>query len=132
MTLFLLMVVIVALLSQFCNLALSDIIVLPLAFLPTWWALLQNSQVGRLLMKALGLWEFVKMVARFYDCLMGLVIFFLVIVCSWFSSVSEFQTRFYTNWYDTHTIFDIMSLGFYILRWSVYYSKTLYYDEIYN
>ncbi|EFH50260.1 hypothetical protein ARALYDRAFT_910090 [Arabidopsis lyrata subsp. lyrata] len=97
MTLFLLMVVIVALLSQFCNLALSNIIVLPLAFLPTGWALLQNSQVGRLLMKALGLWEFVKMVARFYDCLMGLVIFFLVIVCSWFSSVSEFQTRFYTN-----------------------------------
>ncbi|CAL9231020.1 unnamed protein product [Arabidopsis halleri] len=97
MTLFLLMVVMVAFLGQFCTLALSDIIVLLLAFLPTRWALLQISQVGRPLMKALGLWETVKMVARFYDCLMGLFIFFPSIVCSWFSLVSEFQTQLLFN-----------------------------------
>ncbi|KAG7551365.1 1-3-beta-glucan synthase subunit FKS1-like domain-1 [Arabidopsis thaliana x Arabidopsis arenosa] len=97
MTLFVLMVAMVVLLGQFCNLALSDIIVLPLVFLPTGWALLQISQVGRPLMKALGLWELVKMFARFYDCLMGLVIFFPLIVCSWFPSVSEFQTRLLFN-----------------------------------
>ncbi|ESQ51131.1 hypothetical protein EUTSA_v10022518mg [Eutrema salsugineum] len=90
-------VVIVGMLFHFLKLTVGDIMQSLLAFLPTGWALLQISQVGRQLMKAVGMWGSVKALARGYEYIMGVVIFMPVTVLAWFPFVSEFQTRLLFN-----------------------------------
>ncbi|KAL1224859.1 Callose synthase 5 [Cardamine amara subsp. amara] len=90
-------VVIVGMLFHFLKLTVGDILQSLLAFLPTGWALLQISQVGRQLMKAVGMWGSVKALARGYEYIMGVVIFMPVTVLAWFPFVSEFQTRLLFN-----------------------------------
>ncbi|CAA7013300.1 unnamed protein product [Microthlaspi erraticum] len=90
-------VVIVGMLFHFLKLTVGDIMQSLLAFLPTGWALLQISQVGRQLMKAVGMWGSVKALARGYEYIMGVVIFMPVTILAWFPFVSEFQTRLLFN-----------------------------------
>ncbi|XP_009112237.1 callose synthase 5 [Brassica rapa] len=90
-------VVIVGMLFHFLKLTVGDILQSFLAFLPTGWALLQISQVGRTLMKAVGMWGSVKALARGYEYIMGVVIFMPVTILAWFPFVSEFQTRLLFN-----------------------------------
>ncbi|CAN8270758.1 unnamed protein product [Cochlearia groenlandica] len=90
-------VVIVGMLFHFLKLTVGDIMQSLLAFLPTGWALLQISQVGKQLMKGIGMWGSVKALARGYEYIMGVVIFMPVTVLAWFPFVSEFQTRLLFN-----------------------------------
>ncbi|KAG9441282.1 hypothetical protein H6P81_017136 [Aristolochia fimbriata] len=97
LVLFLGTIAIVCVMFVFLNLTVGDIFASLLAFIPTGWALLQIAQACRPLVKALGMWGSVKALARGYEYLMGLVIFFPVAVLAWFPFVSEFQTRLLFN-----------------------------------
>ncbi|KAF6137877.1 hypothetical protein GIB67_014006 [Kingdonia uniflora] len=90
-------IVTLVILFTLLNLTVGDIFASLLAFIPTGWALLQISQACRPVMKALGLWESVKALARGYEYMSGLVIFAPVAVLAWFPFVSEFQTRLLFN-----------------------------------
>jgi len=47
--------------------------------------------------KALGLWDSVREIARMYDAGMGAIIFVPIVFFSWFPFVSTFQSRFLFN-----------------------------------
>ncbi|KAJ0816791.1 putative 1,3-beta-glucan synthase [Helianthus annuus] len=80
-----------------CGLTYSDIFVSFLAFLPTGWAFLLIGQACRPYIKDRGLWDSITEMGRAYEWLMGLAIFLPIAVLSWFSFVSEFQTRLLFN-----------------------------------
>ncbi|KAF8043493.1 hypothetical protein BT93_A1723 [Corymbia citriodora subsp. variegata] len=80
-----------------CGLVVSDIFAAVLAFLPSGWALILIGQACRPLLKALGLWDSLKELARAYEFVMGLLLFMPVAILSWFPFVSEFQTRLLFN-----------------------------------
>ncbi|KAI4364325.1 hypothetical protein MLD38_020433 [Melastoma candidum] len=90
-------IVTLGMLFAFLSLTVGDIFASLLAFLPTGWALLQISQACRPLVKGLGMWGSVKALARGYEYIMGIIIFFPVAVLAWFPFVSEFQTRLLFN-----------------------------------
>ncbi|KAM0048460.1 putative 1,3-beta-glucan synthase [Helianthus debilis subsp. tardiflorus] len=80
-----------------CGLTYSDIFVSFLAFLPTGWAFLLIGQACRPYIKDRGLWDSITEMGHAYEWLMGLAIFLPIAVLSWFSFVSEFQTRLLFN-----------------------------------
>jgi callose synthase len=49
------------------------------------------------LFKWIGFWDSLKELARAYEYIMGLLLFMPIAILSWFSFVSEFQTRLLFN-----------------------------------
>ncbi|KAH7287599.1 hypothetical protein KP509_32G064600 [Ceratopteris richardii] len=74
-----------------------DIFVGALAFLPSGWAVVQMAQVCRPLVQKVGMWDSVKALARFYEYLIGLVLFVPVATLAWFPFISDFQARILFN-----------------------------------
>ncbi|CAL5210331.1 unnamed protein product [Lathyrus oleraceus] len=79
------------------DLSVSDIFASILAFVPTGWGILSIAAAWKPVMKKLGLWKFVRSIARLYDAAMGMLIFVPIAFFSWFPFVSTFQTRLMFN-----------------------------------
>ncbi|XP_051127343.1 callose synthase 5-like isoform X2 [Andrographis paniculata] len=82
---------------NFADLTVGDIFVSLLGFLPTGWALLQIAQACRKTVKAMGMWDSVKSLAKAYEYIMCIAIFAPVATLAWFPFVNEFQTRLLFN-----------------------------------
>ncbi|KAL6551931.1 Callose synthase 5 [Orobanche gracilis] len=82
---------------KFLELTVGDIFASLLGFLPTGWALLQDSTSLPAYSEGIRSMGSVKALARGYEYLMGLVIFAPVAILAWFPFVSEFQTRLLFN-----------------------------------
>lgn len=125
--LFILLIAGVVLSIVYTPLSLGDVFASLLALLPTGWGILSVSShsacicfegvvvlVGcwffshirflmqiclaiRPVVEKLRLWKSVRAFARFYDALMGMLIFVPIAVLSWFPFVSTFQTRLVFN-----------------------------------
>ncbi|XP_034915011.1 callose synthase 7 [Populus alba] len=80
-----------------CGLTVQDLFAAILAFMPTGWALLLIGQACMSLFKWIGFWDSMKELARAYEYIMGLLLFMPIAILSWFSFVSEFQTRLLFN-----------------------------------
>ncbi|KAJ6938903.1 callose synthase 7-like [Populus alba x Populus x berolinensis] len=80
-----------------CGLTVQDLFAAILAFMPTGWALLLIGQACMTLFKWIGFWDSMKELARAYEYIMGLLLFMPIAILSWFSFVSEFQTRLLFN-----------------------------------
>ncbi|KAH8515571.1 hypothetical protein Peur_047053 [Populus x canadensis] len=80
-----------------CGLTIQDLFAAILAFMPTGWALLLIGQACMRLFKWIGFWDSLKELARAYEYIMGLLLFMPIAILSWFSFVSEFQTRLLFN-----------------------------------
>uniref|UniRef100_A0A2K2BE63 1,3-beta-glucan synthase n=1 Tax=Populus trichocarpa TaxID=3694 RepID=A0A2K2BE63_POPTR len=80
-----------------CGLTIQDLFAAILAFMPTGWALLLIGQACMSLFKWIGFWDSLKELARAYEYIMGLLLFMPIAILSWFSFVSEFQTRLLFN-----------------------------------
>jgi callose synthase len=59
--------------------------------------LLQVAQVLKRIIKTIGLWSYVKTLARGYHIAIGFLLFSPVLLLAWFPFVSEFQTRIIFN-----------------------------------
>ncbi|XP_058774455.1 callose synthase 9-like [Vicia villosa] len=79
------------------DLSVTDIFASILAFVPTGWGILSIAAAWKPVMKKLGLWKFVRSIARLYDAAMGMLIFVPIAFFSWFPFVSTFQTRLMFN-----------------------------------
>jgi callose synthase len=79
------------------DLSVPDIFASILAFIPTGWGILSIAAAWKPVMKWLGLWKFVRSIARLYDAGMGMLIFVPIAFFSWFPFVSTFQTRLMFN-----------------------------------
>ncbi|CAH1440897.1 unnamed protein product [Lactuca virosa] len=79
------------------HMTIKDIIVCILAFLPTGWGLLLISQALRPFFQRSGLWSSIRTLAKYYEIIMGLLLFTPVAFLAWFPFVSEFQTRMIFN-----------------------------------
>ncbi|KAI3865921.1 hypothetical protein MKX03_024071 [Papaver bracteatum] len=84
-------------LSIVCELSPKDLIICSLAFLPTGWGLTLIAQAVRPKIQQFGLWEFVVVLAQFYDYGMGVVLFAPMAALAWLPIISAFQTRFLFN-----------------------------------
>ncbi|XP_020701852.1 callose synthase 7 isoform X1 [Dendrobium catenatum] len=80
-----------------CGLTITDVFASILGFMPTGWSIILIGQMLRPMMKKLGFWDSIKELGRAYEYVMGLIILIPVAVLSWFSFVSEFQTRLLFN-----------------------------------
>ncbi|XP_077236924.1 glucan synthase-like 8 [Tasmannia lanceolata] len=87
----------IALTVLFTNLSIPDLFACILAFIPTGWAILSLAIAWSGVVKALGLWDSVREVARLYDAGMGIIIFSPVALLSWFPFISTFQSRLLFN-----------------------------------
>ncbi|KAK8658810.1 hypothetical protein V6N13_029031 [Hibiscus sabdariffa] len=90
-------IVTISMLFYLLDLTIGDIFQSILAFVPTGWALLQISQACRTLVKGIGMWGSVKSLARWYEYMMGVLLFAPIAILAWFPFVSEFQTRLLFN-----------------------------------
>ncbi|KAL2634599.1 hypothetical protein R1flu_006078 [Riccia fluitans] len=90
-------VTIVIVLFLFARLSVGDLFASLLAFLPTGWGLLMIAQAARPIVAPTGMWDSVKALARAYEFIMGICIFFPIAMLAWFPFVSEFQTRLLFN-----------------------------------
>ncbi|KAL4347308.1 hypothetical protein GQ457_17G019710 [Hibiscus cannabinus] len=90
-------IVTISMLFYLLDLTIGDIFQSILAFVPTGWALLQMSQACRTLVKGIGMWGSVKSLARWYEYMMGVLLFAPIAILAWFPFVSEFQTRLLFN-----------------------------------
>ncbi|CAK8574407.1 unnamed protein product [Lathyrus sativus] len=79
------------------DLSVTDVFASILAFVPTGWGILSIAAAWKPVMKKLGLWKFVRSIARLYDAAMGMLIFVPIAFFSWFPFVSTFQTRLMFN-----------------------------------
>ncbi|CAJ2631142.1 unnamed protein product [Trifolium pratense] len=79
------------------DLSVPDIFACILAFIPTGWGILSIAAAWKPVMKRLGLWKFIRSIARLYDAGMGMLIFVPIAFFSWFPFVSTFQTRLMFN-----------------------------------
>lgn len=79
------------------DLSVPDIFASILAFIPTGWGILSIAAAWKPVMKRLGLWKFIRSLARLYDAGMGMLIFVPIAFFSWFPFVSTFQTRLMFN-----------------------------------
>ncbi|KAG5250650.1 GLUCAN SYNTHASE family protein [Salix suchowensis] len=79
------------------GLTIQDLFAAILAFMPTGWAILLIGQACRNLFKWIRFWDSMKELARAYEYIMGLLLFMPIAILSWFSFVSEFQTRLLFN-----------------------------------
>ncbi|KAK9132483.1 hypothetical protein Scep_012011 [Stephania cephalantha] len=80
-----------------CSLTISDVFASILGFMPTGWAFILVGQASRPLLKHIGFWDSIQELARAYEYVMGIIIFLPIAILSWFSFVSEFQTRLLFN-----------------------------------
>ncbi|CAL5059049.1 unnamed protein product [Urochloa decumbens] len=81
----------------FLHMALRDILVCFLAFLPTGWGILLIAQACKPLARRVGLWGSVRALARVYEIIMGVLLHTPITILAWFPFVSEFQTRMLFN-----------------------------------
>ncbi|CAN1827742.1 Callose synthase 1 [Linum perenne] len=79
------------------HMTLQDVVVCILAFMPTGWGLLLIAQACKPLIQQAGFWGSVRVLARGYEIVMGLLLFIPVAFLAWFPFVSEFQTRMLFN-----------------------------------
>lgn len=79
------------------DLSVPDVFASILAFIPTGWGILSIAAAWKPVMKRLGLWKFIRSLARLYDAGMGMLIFVPIAFFSWFPFVSTFQTRLMFN-----------------------------------
>ncbi|GAU12085.1 hypothetical protein TSUD_00510 [Trifolium subterraneum] len=79
------------------DLSVPDIFASILAFIPTGWGILSIAAAWKPVVKRLGLWKFIRSIARLYDAGMGMLIFVPIAFFSWFPFVSTFQTRLMFN-----------------------------------
>ncbi|KAH7332248.1 hypothetical protein KP509_20G078000 [Ceratopteris richardii] len=96
-TVFVLLLVALALLIVLTALSFGDIFASLLALIPTGWAILSIAITWKPVVKRLGLWKSIRTIARFYDAAMGMVVFFPIALLSWFPFVSTFQNRLLFN-----------------------------------
>ncbi|CAK9143491.1 unnamed protein product [Ilex paraguariensis] len=87
----------VCLVVIFTNLTIPDLFASILAFIPTGWAILCLAVTWKGIVRSLGLWDSVREFARMYDAGMGVIIFYPIVVLSWFPFVSTFQSRLLFN-----------------------------------
>ncbi|RCV46752.1 hypothetical protein SEVIR_9G560600v4 [Setaria viridis] len=90
-------IAILIVLIVFLHMALRDIFVCFLAFLPTGWGILLIAQACKPLARRVGLWGSVRALARAYEIIMGVLLFTPITILAWFPFVSEFQTRMLFN-----------------------------------
>lgn len=79
------------------HMTVRDIVAIILAFMPTGWGILLIAQACKPLIVKLGFWGSIRTLARFYEIIMGLLLFTPVAFLAWFPFVSEFQTRMLFN-----------------------------------
>ncbi|PON69192.1 Glycosyl transferase [Parasponia andersonii] len=79
------------------HMTLQDVVAIILAFMPTGWGLLLIAQACKPLIVKTGLWGLVRTLARFFEIIMGMLLFTPVAFLAWFPFVSEFQTRMLFN-----------------------------------
>ncbi|KAM6553831.1 hypothetical protein CsatB_014593 [Cannabis sativa] len=79
------------------HMTLQDIVAIILAFMPTGWGLLLIAQACKPLIENTALWASVRTLARYYEVIMGMILFIPVAFLAWFPFVSEFQTRMLFN-----------------------------------
>ncbi|KAJ6805753.1 callose synthase 10-like [Iris pallida] len=79
------------------RLSIPDLFASVLAFIPTGWTILCLAITWRRLVRSLGLWDYVREIARMYDAGMGMLIFAPIAFLSWFPFVSTFQSRLLFN-----------------------------------
>jgi callose synthase len=84
-------------LSMICDLSLMDLIVCCLAFLPTGWGLILIAQAVRPKVEIIGLWYFIRVLAKAFDYGMGVILFAPIAILAWLPIISAFQTRFLFN-----------------------------------
>uniref|UniRef100_A0A0D9WKZ0 1,3-beta-glucan synthase n=1 Tax=Leersia perrieri TaxID=77586 RepID=A0A0D9WKZ0_9ORYZ len=84
----------IALLIALTEFTIADLFASALAFVATGWCL---AVTWKWLVKAVGLWDSVREIARMYDAGMGALIFVPIVFFSWFPFVSTFQSRFLFN-----------------------------------
>ncbi|CAN6237754.1 unnamed protein product [Urochloa humidicola] len=81
----------------FLHMALRDILVCFLAFLPTGWGILLIAKACKPLAQRVGLWGSVRALARAYEIIMGVLLHTPITILAWIPFVSEFQTRLLFN-----------------------------------
>eukprot|EP00250_Pteridium_aquilinum_P011201 c19900_g1_i1 orf=712-6561(-) len=79
------------------HLAVADLFVGALAFLPSGWAIVQIAQACKPLVRRIHMWDSVKAFAWGYEYIMGVVLFAPVALLAWFPFISDFQTRILFN-----------------------------------
>ncbi|KAG8070458.1 hypothetical protein GUJ93_ZPchr0006g42597 [Zizania palustris] len=94
---FLSVVTSLVLLSCLCQLSIMDMIICCLAFIPTGWGLLLIVQVLRPKIEYYAIWEPIQVIAHAYDCGMGSLLFFPIVVLAWMPVISAIQTRVLFN-----------------------------------
>ncbi|CAD6212301.1 unnamed protein product [Miscanthus lutarioriparius] len=87
----------IALLIVLTSFTVADLFASALAFIATVWCVLCLAITWKRVVKALGLWDSVREIARMYDAGMGAIIFVPIVFFSWFPFVSTFQSRFLFN-----------------------------------
>ncbi|CAD6204740.1 unnamed protein product [Miscanthus lutarioriparius] len=87
----------IALLIVLTSFTVADLFASALAFIATGWCVLCLAVSWKRVVKALGLWDSVREIARMYDAGMGAIIFVPIVFFSWFPFVSTFQSRFLFN-----------------------------------
>ncbi|XP_066355038.1 callose synthase 10-like [Miscanthus floridulus] len=87
----------IALLIVLTSFTVADLFASALAFIATGWCVLCLAVAWKRVVKALGLWDSVREIARIYDAGMGAIIFVPIVFFSWFPFVSTFQSRFLFN-----------------------------------
>ncbi|XP_066311409.1 callose synthase 10-like [Miscanthus floridulus] len=87
----------IALLIVLTSFTVADLFASALAFIATGWCVLCLVVAWKRVVKALGLWDSVREIARMYDAGMGTIIFVPIVFFSWFPFVSTFQSRFLFN-----------------------------------
>uniref|UniRef100_J3MAM9 1,3-beta-glucan synthase n=1 Tax=Oryza brachyantha TaxID=4533 RepID=J3MAM9_ORYBR len=87
----------IALLIALTEFTIADLFASALAFVATGWCVLCLAITWKGLVKAVGLWDSVREIARMYDAGMGALIFVPIVFFSWFPFVSTFQSRFLFN-----------------------------------
>ncbi|CAD6227001.1 unnamed protein product [Miscanthus lutarioriparius] len=82
----------IALLIVLTSFTVADLFASALAFIATGWCVLCLAVAWKRVVKALGLWDSVREIARMYDAGMGAIIFVPIVFFSWFPFVSTFQS----------------------------------------
>ncbi|XP_073138431.1 callose synthase 11-like [Henckelia pumila] len=90
-------VVVIIVLSQFTELSYLDLLVSPLAFLPTGWGLISIALVLEPLLENTGFWVHVVSAARLYEFIIGLIVIAPVAILSWLPGVQAMQNRILFN-----------------------------------
>ncbi|KAF3326591.1 callose synthase 12-like protein [Carex littledalei] len=95
-TIILVIAAVVALL-EFTNFKFVDLFTSMVAFFPTGWGIISILLVFKPILVHTSMWDTLRSFARFYDILLGLIVFAPLAVLTWLPGIPEMQTRILFN-----------------------------------